>query len=113
PPHGKSPSWKVVEVVSTPSKSKFPAVHDALQKGTHADETELANLRPAMDAALVHSAVVENTPSAPQPLAQFEASLDYLIDFKGYQASVIGGGTKNLFWHNPRYAVVQFCPTAP
>jgi hypothetical protein len=102
-----------VEVVSTPEQSKFDAVHDAIKSGTAADATELANLRPAMDAALVHAAVVENTPAVPQPLAQFDASLDYLTDFKGYQAAVVGGGTKNLFWHNPRYAVVQFCPTEP
>jgi hypothetical protein len=113
PPHGHSPAWKVVEVVSTPEQSKFDAVHDAIKSGTAADATELANLRPAMDAALVHAAVVENTPAVPQPLAQFDASLDYLTDFKGYQAAVVGGGTKNLFWHNPRYAVVQFCPTEP
>ncbi len=113
PPHGHSPAWKVVEVVSVPSDSKIPAVHNALTEGTRADETELANLRPAMDAALVHAAIVENAPAVPQPLAQFEASLDYLTDFKGYKTAVIGGGTRNLLWHNPRYAVVQFCPTEP
>jgi hypothetical protein len=113
PPHGHSPAWKAVEIVSKPSQSKTAAVHDALAKGTHADTTELANLRPAMDAALVRTAPVENVEPVPQPLAKFDASLDYLTDFKGYQAAVIGGGTKNLFWHNPRYAVVQFCPTAP
>jgi len=113
PPHGKSPSWKVVEVVSNPSQSKYAAARDALAKGTKASETQLANLRPAMDAALVLAAKVENTPSAPQPLAKFQASLDYLTDFKGYHAAVIGGGTKNLFWHNPQLAAVEFCPTAP
>jgi hypothetical protein len=113
PPHGHSPAWTVAEVVKSPEQSKFAAVHDALKDGTPADETELANLRPAMDAALVHAAVVENAPAAPQPLAQFDASLDYLTDFKGYKTSVIGGGTKNLFWHNARYAAVELCPTEP
>jgi hypothetical protein len=113
PPHGHSPAWKVIEVVSNPSQSTVSVVRDALTKGTRADETELANLRPAMDAALVHAALVENVKPVPQPLAKFEASLDYLTDFKGYKTSVIGGGTKNLLWHNPRYAAVQFCPTAP
>ena len=113
PPHGHSPNWRVVEIVSNPSQSKIAAAQEALTKGTPANETQLANLRPAMDAALVRAALVENTPPVPQPLAQFDASLDYLTDFQGYQTSVIGGGTKNLFWHNPRYAAVQFCPTAP
>jgi len=113
PPHGLSPAWKVVEVVKDPSQSKYDAVHDALENGTKADTTELANLRPAMDAALVHTAPVANEEPAEQPLAEFDTSLDYLTDFKGYQTAVIGGGTKNLFWHNPRFAVVQFCPTNP
>jgi hypothetical protein len=113
PPHGHSPNWRVVEVVANPAQSKIAAAREALTKGTPADETELANLRPALDAALVHTAPIANTPSAPQPLAQFDASLDYLTDFKGYKTSVIGGGTKNVFWHNPRYAAVQFCPTNP
>ena len=113
PPHGHSPAWSVVEIVNDPAQSKIAAVHDAITKGTAADATELANLRPAMDAALVHAALVANTPAVAQPLAQFDASLDYLTDFKGYKTSVIGGGTKNLFWHNARFAAVQFCPTAP
>jgi len=113
PPHGHSPNWKVVEVVNEPAQSKFAPVHDALAKGTAADATELANLRPALDAALVHTAPVANQESVPQPLAKFQSSLEYLTDFKGYKTSVIGGGSKNLFWHNPRYAAVQFCPAAP
>jgi hypothetical protein len=115
PPHGKSPAWKVAEVVTDPTQSKFPAVHDAIKKltkQTSADTTALANLRPAMDAALVHTAPVANQEAAPQPFAKFEASLDYLTDFKGYQTAIIGGGTKNLFWHYPKYAVVQFCAAA-
>ena len=111
PPHGHSPSWSVVEVVSDTQLSKIAAVRNIIADGVAADETELANLRPAMDAALVHTAPIANSPAAPQPLARFDASLDYLTDFKGYKTSVIGGGTDNLFWHTPRYAAVQFCPT--
>jgi hypothetical protein len=110
PPHGKSPAWKVVEVVVDPLKSKIPIVPKALDRGTPADLTQLANLRPAMDAALVRTAPVANQKATPQPLAQFNQSLDYLTDFKGYNTTIIGGGAKNLFWHDPKYAVVQFCP---
>jgi hypothetical protein len=113
PPHGKSPSWKVTEVVSVPQRSKIAAVHTIIAKGEKADATALANLRPAMDAALVHAALVANVTPVPQPFAEFQASLDYLTDFHGRQSFVVGGGTKNLFWHNPRYAAVQFCPAAP
>ena len=114
PPHGKSPSWKVVEIVNDPQESKVVAVQNVLQSGrTPIDESALANLRPAMDAALVHATPVANVETPPQPFAQYQTALDYLTDFKGYQTFVVGGGTKNLFWHNPRYAVVQFCPKDP
>ena len=52
------------------------------------------------------------TPPA-QPFAKFAASLDYLTDFKGYKSYIVGGGTNNFFWHTPKYAVAQFCPTEP
>ena len=113
PPHGKSPSWKVIEVVNDPQEAKTAAVHDIANAGTPVDEAHLANLRPALDAALVHTAPVANVEAAPQPFAQFDQALAYLTDFDGYQTFIVGGGTKNLFWHTPRYAVVQFCPKDP
>jgi hypothetical protein len=111
PPHGISPSWSVVDVVSTPSQSKIPAVRDIATKGTLATETQLGNLRPAMDAALVTAAPIAGVTPAPQPFAKFSASLAYLTDFPGYKTYLLGGGTKNLFWHNHEYAAAQFCPT--
>ena len=111
PPHGHSPGWKVIEVINDPTASKTADVHNILTKGTAANESLLANLRPALDAALVTATVPANAKAVEQPLAKFPASLDYLTDFKGYQTFLIGGGTKNLFWHNPRFAAVQFCPT--
>ena len=113
PPHGKSPSWKVVEVVNDPQESKIAAVHDIANQGTKSDEAELANLRPAMDAALVHVTPVAGEPAPDQPLAQYSSALEYLTDFAGFQTFLIGGETKNVFWHTPRYAAVQFCPKDP
>ncbi len=110
PPHGRSPSWKVIEIVATPAQSKLAAVRDIETTGTHVPETQLANLRPAMDAALVHALPVANNPAPPQPLARFDAALAYLTDFHGFTTFMVGGGTKNIFWHTPRYAAVQFCP---
>src|SRR4029077_18597362 len=106
-------AWKVIEIVPDPAQSKYPDVREALAKGTRADATELANLRPALDAALVHTAPVANQEPVPQPLARFDASLDYLTDFEGYKTAVIGGGSRNVLWHNPKFAAVQFCPTQP
>jgi hypothetical protein len=113
PPHGKSPSWKVVEVVGDPQEAKIAAVHSITSSGTAVDTAHLANLRPALDAALVKATLVANVKTPSQPLARFGAALDYLTDFKGNQAFITGGGTKNLFWHTPKYEVVQFCPKDP
>jgi len=113
PPHGKSPSWKVVEVVGDPQESKIVAVHNIAQAGSAVNETQLANLRPAMDAALVIATPVANQQTPVQPLAKFQTALEYLTDFEGYKTFIVGGGTKNLFWHNPKYAAVQFCPKDP
>src|SRR4051794_35465790 len=113
PPHGHSPSWKVIEIVSDPQEAKIADVHNILADGTPATKTSLANLRPALDAALVHATPVAGEEAPAQPFAKFDAALDYLTDFQGFQTFTIGGGTKNLIWHNPRYAVVQFCPKDP
>jgi hypothetical protein len=113
PPHGRSPGWTVVEVVTDPQQSKTADVHNIFETGKAAEESLLANLRPALDAALVTAAPIANEETPDQPLATFAASLDYLTDFEGYQTYIVGGGTKNLFWHNPRFAAVQFCPADP
>ena len=42
PPHGRSPSWKVVEIVSDPAQSKIPAVQNIAQHG-HARRRECSS----------------------------------------------------------------------
>jgi hypothetical protein len=112
PPHGHSPGWKVIDVVSDPSQSKVPAVRDITRTGKLATEVQLGNLRPAMDAALVTAAPIAGVTPPVQPFAgKFQASLDYLTDFPGVKTYLLGGGTKNLFWHNHRYAAAELCPT--
>jgi len=91
PPHGRSPSWKVVGIVSDPGQSKILAVQSIKKKGALATEIQLGNLRPAMDAALVTATPIANQPPVVQPLAKYGASLDYLTDFKGYQTFIVGG----------------------
>ena len=111
PPHGRSPSWKVIAIVSDPGQSKILAVQSIKKKGALATEIQLGNLRPAMDAALVTAAPIEGVTPPVQPFAKFSSSLAYLTDFKGYQSFIVGGGSNNFFWHTPKYAVAQFCPT--
>jgi hypothetical protein len=111
PPHGRSPSWKVVDVVTDVGQSKIGAVQSIAKHGTAATVIQLGNLRPAMDAALVTAAPIEGVTPPVQPFAKFAASLDYLTDFKGYTSYIVGGGDNNFFWHTPKYAVAQLCPT--
>jgi len=113
PPHGRSPSWKVVDVVSDVGQSKVSAVRNIARDGSPATQVQLGNLRPALDAALVTPAPIEGVTPPVQPFAKFAASLDYLTDFDGYHSYLVGGDSSNFFWHTPKYAVAQFCPTDP
>ena len=50
---GRIPQWKVQEVIASPEKSKTSDVHDIKQKQFVAEATEAANVKAAVDAALV------------------------------------------------------------
>jgi hypothetical protein len=110
-PKGRPPGWKVKEVVASPERSKVAAVHNVAEDGTPVDVEGLAQLRPATDLALVTKAPVANQEAPVQPFAIFGRSTDYLTDFKGFQTFTVGGDSKNLFWHTPKYAVVEICNT--
>jgi hypothetical protein len=108
-PKGRDSSWKVREVVTQPSDSKIDKVRDIEQSGTKIDSEDLANIRPAIDAGLVvpSATAVEGTEAG--PFAKFATSSDYLLGEQGLTAFNLGGGTKNLFWHNARFAAIEFC----
>jgi len=114
PPHGDSPSWSVVEVLKPgelPKASKTTAVDAIEDRGKPIKGDALTNLKPALDGALVTVQPVAGGEAPSQPLAQFASSTDYLVE--GLRAYEIGGGTKNVFWHQPKYAAVELCPTKP
>jgi len=114
PPHGDSPSWSVVEVLKPgelPKASKTTAVDAIEDRGKPIKGDALTNLKPALDGALVTVQPVAGGEAPSQPLAQFASSTDYLVE--GLRAYEIGGVTKNVFWHQPKYAAVELCPTKP
>jgi hypothetical protein len=113
PPHGRSAKWDVLEVVPEIGASKIPEVRAIADRGTPVTTEILANLRPAIDAALVTAQKVGEVEPPPQKFAQFAASTDYLASFKGSTSFVAGGGTNRLFWHHPKYAVVEICEALP
>ncbi len=109
PPHGHSPQWTVVDVTSAPPGSKVTGVHDITTKGKAVTSDQLTNLKPAMDAALVTPTSLNGETPPARPFAKFDSSTGYLVDFPGYKSYLQGGGTKNVFWHHPKLAAVQFC----
>ncbi len=113
PPHGRSPTWNVVDVVSTPSDSKIKEVRTIAETGKPIAEEQLTNLKAAIDAGLVQAPATGTTETAApaKPFAKFTQSSDYLVGGDTLKAFEKGGGTKNVFWHNPRYAAVQLCET--
>jgi len=110
-PKGRPANWNVIEVVDDPSESSVEQVQNIAENGEAVDVEGLAQLRPAVDAALVQEQAEGGVEPEPQEFAQFGRATDFLTDFEGFQTFTTGGGTKNVFWHHPRYAVVEFCTT--
>jgi hypothetical protein len=107
-PKGRPAEWHVIEVVADPSESSRDAVREIAANGESVSEEQLAQLRPALDAALV---TASGEGAEPQEFARFGRSSDFLTEFDDAQGYIVGGGTKNLFWHHPEYSLVEFCDT--
>jgi hypothetical protein len=108
---GRIPQWKVQEVISSPQKSKTSVVHDIKQKKFVAEATEAANVKAAVDAALVTKV---STPTVKYTandnrFAKFQDVTQFMV----LQTWTLGGSNphfwKGEFTHTPEYAVVQFC----
>ncbi len=111
PPHGHSPQWNVIEVVQSPKDSKIPEVQQIATKGKAIGSEQLTNLKPAIDGAIVPATSVngETPPARPFATLGYSATTDYVADEPFLKSYEIGGGTKNLFWHNHQYAAVEIC----
>lgn len=113
-PHGRQPEWKLKEVVSIPAESGFGEVQAVYDDGEQIGDDTLATIRPAVDAGLVKAEPAPGEEAAEQPFARFSTASAFLTGSdRGMSAWRLGGGSKNVFWHEPAYAVVQFCPAAP
>jgi hypothetical protein len=110
-PKGRPNGWQVKEVVDDLADSKITAVRELPENGEQVTtEEDLAQLRPGLEAALVTQEPEAGEEVPNQPFAEFARSTDIITDFEGFQTFTGGGGTKNLFWHHNKYAVVEFCP---
>jgi hypothetical protein len=108
---GRIPQWKVVEVVSTPSKASVADVHNIQKKQFVASTTDASNVKAAVDAALVTKVQTPTLKVTPNDnrFAKFEDVTKYTI-----LQTYLVGGSKPQFWkfqlhHTPKYALVQFC----
>jgi hypothetical protein len=108
---GRIPQWKVQQVVTDLDKAKVDAVRSIAEKQNKVDPTEAANVKAAVDAALVTKVgtpTVEVTPNDNR-FAAFEDVTKYMV-LETYEI----GGSNPQFWkgeftHSPHYAAVQFC----
>jgi hypothetical protein len=124
-PKGRGAEWQPVSeepdvaVVDNLADSNIEAVRTIAENGTFVpvkkgeDDPEglleRGELRPAVEGALV-TAEKEGAEEPPErPLALYGEAADVLTDLEVLNAYVDGGGTKNVLWHHPRYAVVEFC----
>ena len=111
---GRVPQWKVVEVVPDIAKAKTEAVRGAATPANKAPATDASNVKSAVDAALVTkvSTPTVEVSANDNRFAKFQGVTDYQV----LETYVIGGSNpqffKGEFFHQTKYAVVEFCKTA-
>lgn len=110
-PRGRIAEWKVKQVVTDLGEADAGRVRTIAESGHRVDEQGLGDLRPAVEAALVTAETLPGEEPPEQPFASFSDVNSFLTDFEGFESYTIGGESKNIFWHRPKYAAVQFCPT--
>jgi hypothetical protein len=110
---GRIPEWEVKEVVTDVDQSKIDAVRSIEQPRNRVSATEAANVKAAVDEALVPKVA---TPTEPlEPDANKFAITDFtdVTKYEVLETYEIGGSSpqfwKGEFTHTPLYAAVQFC----
>jgi hypothetical protein len=111
---GRIPAWQVTALVKNPKDSNIEAVR-VIQTKQHRvkDPSEAANVKAAVDAAIVPKVATPTEPLKPGDnkfaIPEFEDVTKYEI-LNTFEV----GGSKPQFWkgqftHTPKYAVVQYC----
>jgi hypothetical protein len=110
-PKGRTAAWKVVEVDNSFAESKIAEVRTIDQSGQAIDPKAATTIRSFLDSAFVKVNPPFGVEAPNQPFAQFSVSSGYLTDNpdENLVTYETGGGTRNLFWHNPKYAAVAVC----
>jgi hypothetical protein len=108
---GRVPAWKVKELVTDVSEAKTTEAHTILDDGRKADATEAANVKAAVDEALVTKEPTAHEELGPN--ANKFAQFGEVTEFMTLATYEIGGGEPNPFdfefTHAPLVAVVEYC----
>jgi hypothetical protein len=109
--HGRIPAWEVTQVVPSLDDADEAAVRDIEQDGEEVDTTQAAEIKAAVDDALVTQ---EETPTEPvDPEENQFAEFSEVTQFMTTQTLVTGGSDPNplklQFTHTPNYAAVKYC----
>jgi hypothetical protein len=110
---GRIPAWQVKEVVTELDRSKIDTVRNIEKPKNRVSATEAANVKAAVDAAIVPKIATPTEPLGPD---DNKFAIDEFTDVTKYQIleTYEIGGSKPQFWkgqftHTPQYAAVQFC----
>jgi hypothetical protein len=110
---GRIPEWEVQQVVKKLDNADITAVHNIEGPANKVDETEAANVKAAVDAALVPKVETPTTPLGPD---DNEFAIQDFTDVTSYLISDTWeiGGSNPQFWklqftHETQYAVAKFC----
>ena len=113
---GRIPSWRVQEVVKDPAKAKTAAIHHVTRVGRKVGTTEIANVKAAVDEALITKQEIPAEGALPADANKY-AQFDLVTDYKELATYELGGSKPNPLdfelTHKPLYAVVKFCKVVP
>lgn len=109
---GRIPEWKVVEIADSPGDAKTTAVRNIEEKGTQVGKAKQADVKAAVDAALITQEEVIAEGPLPEDANKF-ALFQNVNQYTITNTLELGGGTPNPlnfeFKHKPLLAVVEFC----
>jgi hypothetical protein len=113
---GRIPSWKVQEIVTNPAQAKTVEVRTITKTGRKVTAIEAANVKAAVDTALVTQPEIKAQGKLP-PNTNKYARFDLVTRYKILKTYELGGGKPNPlsfeFTHKPLFAVAQFCEVEP
>ncbi len=107
---GRIPAWKPQQVVTDIGAAKAGEVRHIESKGRKVSAVEAANVKAAVDEALVKPKGVGGKPPEPTKFGRF----DEVTQYKALNTFEIGGSHPNPLdfelTHKPLFAAVEFCP---